>query len=269
LRSLCLVCCLTFFADAFSFNAFGEDDLFEEHTYVYTGGPYKKETFRYRLLKPAKIERGKTYPLVVFLHGAGERGVDNRKQLLYLPAMMASAPWRKRFPCFLLAPQCRAGKQWVNVPWGDSKSTPMSKQPSHQLQMARKILAQTIGDNPVDRDRVYLTGLSMGGYGAWELATRNPTLFAAVAPICGGGDERLAKQLSSIPIWAFHGDKDGAVPVVRSRTMIQALKKSGGQPKYTEYPGAGHNVWTKAYSDPKGVIPWLFKQTRPTSDKSR
>ncbi len=264
LRFGCLVCCL-----AVSVDACAQDDAFVEKTHAYTGGTYVKEAFRYRLLKPAKIERGKKYPVVLFLHGAGERGVDNRKQLLYLPKMMATKPWRTRFPCFLVAPQCRSGQQWVNVSWGNRESTPLAKQPSQQLQMALEILETTIRDNPVDTSRVYLTGLSMGGYGTWELAMRKPELFAAVAPVCGGGDERQADRLTKLPLWAFHGDKDRAVPVIRSRTMIAALKKSGGRPKYTEYAGAGHNVWTKAYSDSKGVIPWLFDQSRPKAGKPR
>jgi predicted peptidase len=102
----------------------------------------------------------------------------------------------------------------------------------------------------------------MGGYGSWDLAARRPELFAAVVPICGGGDEHAAERLLKTPIWAVHGDADTAVPVERSRRMIEAIKAAGGQPKYSELPGVGHNSWTPAYSDPEGVLPWMFEQVR-------
>jgi predicted peptidase len=102
----------------------------------------------------------------------------------------------------------------------------------------------------------------MGGYGSWELATRMPDRFAAVVPICGGGDEHWADHLVNVPIWAWHGDADPAVPVERSRKMIEAIKQSGGHPKYTELKGVGHNSWTPAYSDPEGPIPWMFEHVK-------
>ena len=113
----------------------------------------------------------------------------------------------------------------------------------------------------IDPQRIYLTGLSMGGYGTWDLLARKPDLFAAGVPVCGGGDESTAGKIAKIPIRVFHGDKDNSVPVARSRTMVEALKKAGGHPKYTEYAGVGHNPWDKAYADPK-LMNWLFKQKK-------
>ena len=113
----------------------------------------------------------------------------------------------------------------------------------------------------IDPQRIYLTGLSMGGYGTWDLLARKPDLFAAGVPVCGGGDESTAEQIANIPIWVFHGDLDSAVPVSRSRTMVEALKKAGGHPKYSEYPGVEHNSWDKAYADPE-LMKWLFAQKR-------
>src|SRR5207237_1227270 len=113
----------------------------------------------------------------------------------------------------------------------------------------------------IDRKRIYLTGLSMGGYGTWVLLARKPELFAAGVPICGGGHVEGAKKLAKIPIWAFHGDKDGAVPPERSREMIEAIEKAGGKPKYTEYGGVGHDSWTRTYRDPK-MHEWLFAQKK-------
>ncbi|MBT6154197.1 MAG: hypothetical protein HOL01_11515 [Planctomycetaceae bacterium] len=237
-------------------------DIYVPLSIKYSGGDYKNETFNYRLMRPRNAQAGKRYPLIVFLHGAGERGTENERQLFYLPEQMAKPEFRKKFPCYLLAPQCRSGKQWVNVPWVDKKSTPMAKSASHQLQAVIAMVEQTLKNESIDPDRVYLTGLSMGGYGSWELAARHPNWFAAVAPICGGGDELQATRLAKLPLWAFHGDADGVVPVGRSRRMISALKKSGGKPKYTELPGVGHNAWTPAYQQEEGVVAWMFQQTR-------
>jgi predicted peptidase len=238
---------------------------YEEKTVRYTGGEYKDEAFKYRLLKPAKIEEGKTYPLVVFLHGAGERGDDNVAQLKYFPEMMAKAEYREKYPCFIIAPQCREGKSWSGFGRrrnnaGNAASD--ANEPSDQLKVVMQILDKTIKENPVDSSRLYLTGLSMGGYGSWDWATREPDRFASVVPICGGGDDSKADRLVKLPIWAVHGDADEAVPVERSRTMIAAIKKAGGNPKYTELAGVGHNSWTPAYTDPDGVVKWMFEQKK-------
>ena len=247
---------------ALEFGAMPDDavvERFEEHEFVYTGGPYQDEAFKYRLLKPEPLEADKKYPVLLFLHGAGERGSDNRLQLLYLPEQMSQPEYRQKFPCFLIAPQCRPEQMWINANWGDEKST-MFTEPSDQMNVATGILDHVLKTYPVDSSRIYLTGLSMGGYGSWDLATRRPDQFAAVAPICGGGDEAHADKLVDIPIWAFHGDEDEAVPVERTRTMIAAIKKAGGEPKYTELKGVGHNSWTPAYTDPDGLLPWMFEQ---------
>jgi predicted peptidase len=237
------------------------EQLFEEHLVRYYGGRYRDEVFRYRLLKPSEIKAGETYPLILYLHGAGERGDDNVSQLKYLPEQMSRPEWQMRYPCFLIAPQCRSGEQWVDHPWSSPKSVPMME-PTDQMKVAIQILEQVQSEQPIDASRIYLTGLSMGGYGSWELAMRMPERFAAVAPICGGGDERQAARLVGVPIWAWHGDADAAVPVERSRRMIDAIKKAGGNPKYTELEGIGHNSWIQAYDNPQGVVPWLFSQRR-------
>jgi putative heme-binding domain-containing protein len=240
-------------------------DIYVPLAIKYTGGEYDDETFDYRLMRPEIAEAGKRYPLIVFLHGAGERGVENKRQLFYLPEQMGQPEFREKFPCYVLAPQCRSEKQWVNVPWGDKKSTPMAKSASHQLQAAIAMIQRTLKHESVDLERVYLTGLSMGGYGSWELAARRPEWFAAVAPICGGGDELQAARLTKLPLWAFHGDADRVVSVGRSRRMIEAIRKAGGKPKYTEFPGVGHNAWNPAYRQKDGVVAWMFQQTRKKS----
>lgn len=218
-------------------------------------------TFRYRLLRPLETSPADRHPLVVYLHGAGERGDDNIRQLKYLPTWMIEKEIRQRHPCFLLVPQCRQDERWVDVSWADSQSTPAAHEPTTDLAAAILAMEQVLEREPVDPDRVLLTGLSMGGYGAWDLATRMPERFAALLPICGGGDERLAAKLVDLPIWAFHGDADKAVPVERSRAMIKAISAGGGNPRYSELPGVGHDAWTTAYRDPQ-VLDWFFAQRR-------
>ena len=218
-------------------------------------------TFRYRVLAPANIRPGSRYPVVLFLHGAGERGADNLRQLKYLPVWMAEPAMREKHPCFLIAPQCREGRRWVDVNWADRESSPQPPSPGADLAAAIAALDAVLTREACDPERVYLTGLSMGGYGTWDLAARMPDRWAAAVPICGGGDEKTAPRLVGLPLWAFHGDADKAVPVERSRTMVTALKAAGGSPRYSEFPGVGHDSWTPAYRDP-ALLEWLFSQRR-------
>ena len=221
--------------------------------------------FRYRLLRPEASSSdqrdGHRYPLVLFLHGAGERGNDNSKQLKYLPTWLAEPDLRRRHPCFVLAPQCRMDERWVDVSWADAKSTPQPAAPTVDLAAATKALQETLVREAVDPARIYLTGLSMGGFGTWDLSARQPDRFAAILPICGGGDERVAARIATLPIWCFHGDADTAVAVERSRAMIAAVKTAGGRPIYSELAGVGHDSWTPAYRD-RFVLDWLFSQRR-------
>ncbi len=219
-----------------------------------------KASLSYRLLRPATIDKEKTYPLVIFLHGAGERGKDNKAQLKHGVGDFASEERRKKSPCFLIAPQCPTNRKWVEVDWSaPSHDTPAEASEPGKLLL--DLIERTCQELPIDRKRIYLTGLSMGGYGTWDLMARKPGLFAAGIPVCGGGDEKKADKLVKIPIWVFHGDKDGAVKVERSRNMVAALEKAGGKPDYTEYPGVGHDSWSRTYSDAK-VLDWLFAQKK-------
>ena len=234
--------------------AWAAEPLGEAKTHKTAGG----FVLSYRLLSPPKIEPGRKYPLVLLLHGAGERGSDNKAQLKWGVADFAKN--MDRHPCFLLAPQCPNGMKWVEVDWS-GKTHAMPAEPSKPLGAAKEVLDQLLKDSPVDPDRLYVTGLSMGGYGTWDALQRWPSFWAAGIPVCGGGDKAGALAMAKLPLWAFHGDKDGAVPVSRSRDMIQAVRQAGGKPKYTEYPGLGHNVWTPAYGD-KATHDWLFAQKR-------
>jgi len=238
-----------------------EDAMGYEEQIVELKEAGQPQPFHYRLLGPAAVEPGQRYPLVLFLHGAGERGSDNASQLKYLPAWLAEPAWRQQFPCFVIAPQCRAEHRWSAFNWSDKKSSPLAAEPTTDLAAAIAALEQVCASEPIDPDRIYLTGLSMGGYGSWELAARMPERFAAVVPICGGGDEAQAAKLVNLPIWCFHGGADRVVPVERSQAMIAAIEAAGGRPKYTEFPGVGHDSWTPAYRD-SGLLEWLFAQRR-------
>lgn len=215
---------------------------------------------KYRLFKPAEYDANRKYPLVIFFHGAGERGDDNTKQLVHGMKDFSGDEVQKKFPCFIVAPQCPNGEQWVNVPWSADKHT-MPEKPADSLQLSLDLLAALQKEFSIDSKRIYVTGLSMGGYATWDIVQRKPDLFAAAAPICGGGDEAGAKAMAKLPIWAFHGDQDTAVKPERSRAMIAAIKAAGGEPKYTEYEKTGHDSWSATYRDPE-FYGWLFAQVR-------
>ena len=233
-------------------------DAFEVRETKFTGGDYDAETFRYLLLTPQKIEAGKKYPLVLFLHGAGERGNDPQLLKKHFLAQIGSAENRERFPCFVVVPQCRNGVWWAGRPPANrNQSDATADDMGEMMKMALQCVAETIETQPVDESRLYLTGISMGGFGSWDLAARQPKRWAAVVPICGGGDEANAEKLTEVPLWVVHGDADPAVPVDRSRRMVAAIRAAGGHPAYTESPGVGHESWTPAYKD-LGVVAWMF-----------
>lgn len=227
-------------------------DQFEALEYKDADG----NVLRYRLLKPAGADAPqKKRPLLLFLHGAGERGSDNKAQLKHGKEMMLTAAGD--YGAFVLAPQCPKGKKWAEVDWS-KRTHKMPKEPSQSMRLVMELIDKMQKEFRIDPDRLYVMGLSMGGYGTWDALQRWPDAFAAGVPICGGGDETAADRIKA-PVWAFHGDKDKAVPVSRSRNMIQAIKKAGGKPKYTEYPGVGHFAWVPAFKDPE-MLKWLFSQ---------
>ena len=224
----------------------------------------RKASLPYRLLKPDGYDRDKNvrYPLVVFLHGIGERGADNERQLLHGVKEFVKESTRKKHPCFLAVPQCPSDNLWVIVtPWDVGGNLSLARSPTQPTAMVLDLIDSLCKEYRIDSDRIYLTGISIGGYGTWDLASRKPGLFAAAMPVCGGGDPAQAEKLAKLPIWVFHGDADSSVPVERSRDMIAAIRKAGGEPKYTEYKGVGHDSWTPTYKDSE-VFDWLFEQKK-------
>ncbi|QDV56037.1 prolyl oligopeptidase family serine peptidase [Rosistilla oblonga] len=194
----------------------------------------------YLLYLPKDYDQKKAWPLVLFLHGAGERGDDLNLVKMHGPPRLIEEG--KEFPFIVVSPQCPKGRWW------------------REFELTA-LLDDVIATHNVDQDRVYVTGLSMGGFGSWGLAAFSPDRFAAIAPICGGGEPRSTRNFKHVPVWAFHGAKDTAVPLERTQAMIDALERQGAEPKLTIYPEAGHDSWTETYNNP-AFYEWLLAQKR-------
>ena len=214
-----------------------------QHPQVFQKKITKTLTCKYLLFLPEDYGK-KTggWPLIMFLHGAGERGSDIEKVKIHgLPKIVAK---QKDFPFIVVSPQCPQEKWWPD-----------------EVELLINLLDDIVNKYDVDKKRIYLTGLSMGGYGTWHLACVYPDRFAAIAPICGGGEPLLAARLKNIPVWAFHGAKDPVVPVKNSQEMVNAVKSCGGNAKLTVYPKAQHDSWTRTY-DNKKLYEWFLKQCK-------
>lgn len=234
-------------------NSFSQSSLFSFEKYVNAEG----DTLNYRQLV-SDYDPVSKYPLVIFLHGSGERGNDNEAQLKWGVKNFASDQNMKMNPSIIIAPQCPK-----NMSWGNFSNEDMSLQPSptKPMKLLIELINQSILNLPVDTNRIYITGLSMGGFGTFDAISRYPNLFAAAVPVCGGGDVSKSDSISHIPIWIFHGALDGTVNPVLSRNMVESLTKSGGHPGYTQYPEAGHFSWIAAYSDLM-MMEWLYSQRK-------
>jgi predicted peptidase len=247
-----------------SFNAIAQDlSLYQKRVYVNE----KKDTLRYRILFPENYDKTKKYPLVLFLHGAGERGRDNEKQLTHGAKLFLSPESRKNFPCIVVFPQCPSESFWSSMK-ADRSKTPMvfdfdySRPSNTPLLSSIEVVNRLTKEEAVDKKRVYITGLSMGGMGTFEVVYRFPKLFAAAMPICGGGDVKsYDKRVSKIPFWVFHGAVDAVVDVKYSREMVEKLKALNVKVKYSEYPGVNHNSWDNAFAEPE-FLSWMFSMKK-------
>lgn len=241
---------------AFRRDAAGVDERFEAHT---LDGEWRMP---YRLFRPA---RSGTLPLVVYLHGSGGLGSDNARQLgsgnMFGTRVWALPANQERFPCFVVAPQTDRG--WAK--YGDPAPGDSVAQVVDGLgdgnRAALEVIEQVARTHPVDRQRIYLTGQSMGGLGVWNLLEHRPSLFAAAVTCCGSAGRESLRGITRTPLWNFHGTADQVVPVAVSRARIAALREAGGRPRHTEYEQVGHNVWEWAYTEP-ALLPWLFGQRR-------
>jgi predicted peptidase len=214
------------------------------------------ESLLYRLFIPPHYDPKKKYPLVLYLHGGGGRGNDNRKQIDggngYLIDLFTGDDAQTRYPSFVVAPQSPMQEGWIE----DDSITP-----TRQLRLVKEMIGELLRTYKIDEARVYVAGQSMGGFGTLAIISEYPQMFAAGVPLCGGGDQAKVSRLTNTPIWAFHGAKDESVPVERSRAIVAAIRNAGGQARYTEYADADHLVWSKVVQETE-LLPWLFAQRR-------
>ena len=207
----------------------------------------KSLSCKYLLFLPEGYGKNKqAWPVILFLHGAGERGDDLEKVKKHGPPKLVEEG--KDLPFIVVSPQCPEGDWWTN-----------------KVETLINLLDDIVARYDVDTERIYLTGLSMGGYGTWMLGSVYPKRFAAMVPICGGGGRFMVRRLQDVPIWAFHGAKDRTVPLKESEEMVNAIKSRGGDAKLTVYPDAGHDSWTATY-DNQELYDWLLEHRR--SDKT-
>lgn len=238
--------------------------LFEKKEFVSSRG----DTLLYRVLYPANYDPGRKYPLILVLHGAGERGNDNEKQLVHGGKLFLADSNRIKYPAIILFPQCPQNSYWSSVKI-DRTTQPLtiafdyaSSQITPPLNSAIELTRSYINDGKADRRRVYVTGLSMGGMGTFEAVYREPKLFAAAAPICGGGDTKAySKQSARVPFRIFHGADDAVVSVDLSRAMVGRLKELNASVQYVEYPDVNHNSWDNAFAEPD-FLGWFFGNRR-------
>ena len=210
----------------------------------------------YRFLIPENIQEGEKYPLLLFLHGAGEWGDDNETQLRHIPYEFINSTEN---PCYILVPQCTESSPWSSFPQYPGVYTPdyPAKSTAQVLSLIDTLLH--CDSIQIDTNRIYVTGYSLGGEGTFDIITRAPGLFAAAVPICGIADTARAYLMSNTALWIFHGSNDDINDVNYSRIIVDALTKIGKPPKYTEYEEYNHYIWGTAYSEPE-LLPWLFSQ---------
>lgn len=221
------------------------------------------DSLLYQQLQPQSIDTDTKYPLVLFLHGAGERGNDNEAQLQHGAKMFTNPVNREKNPTFALFPQCPANSYWAPVNRNSTKDHsffPYTAPMPTTLQSVKELLDTFIANNPIDPNRIYIMGLSMGGMGTFEMVCRFPDLFAAAIPICGGVNiQRLKEIETSTAFRIFHGDADAVVPVAFSRDAFTTLKAKNVDVQYIEFPGINHDSWTPAFNR-DDFMEWLFTQ---------
>lgn len=238
-------------------------DVYQKKKYLNQG-----DTLLYRIMYPPDFDETGKYPLLLFLHGAGERGNDNEKQLVHGAGFFANPSNRKDYPAIVVFPQCPEGDWWARVEDtedSDGKrifTFPGKGSPKPAMRLVLKLLDEMVNTPYIDADRVYLGGLSMGGMGSFDLLAFRPNTFAAAFPICGGGNPKTARKIGRVTyFWIFHGADDTVVDPKYSEVMAEALKKHKRKVQLTIYPGTGHNSWDKAFAEPE-LLSWVFSNRR-------
>lgn len=235
-----------------------------------SGQEYERKSFtakdgtelKYRLLTPSPEKAKKSYPLVLFLHGAGERGNDNEMQLVHGSQMFLNPVNREKYPAFVIFPQCPSDGYWAFTDRPDSfDNMPAEEVMPPVLQAVKELLDSYLANPMVDKSRVYIMGLSMGGMGTYDLVSRFPETFAAAIPICGAVKAGRLAAAKKVKFRIFHGDADNVVPVECSRAAYRELKKAGADVEYIEFPGCNHGSWNPAFNMPD-FMKWLFKNKK-------
>ena len=236
-----------------------QNELFKKKEFIYKG-----DTLRYRVLFPESYDKSKSYPLVLFLHGSGEKGNDNEKQLANGGALFTDSLNRHNYPAIVLFPQCPANQGWVSIKeLTDAKFDIIdTKEPAKPLGLAKKLVDFYQKTEAIDSKRIYVLGISLGGMGTFDIICRYPTTFAAAIPICGAVNVERLKKVRKMPIRIYNGDSDNSVSPEYSRNAFIELKADGSQQvEHIEYPGVGHNSWTPAFAEPD-FLKWLFSKNR-------
>lgn len=250
---------LTVFLFTTVLMAMAQNELFQKKEFIYKG-----DTLRYRVLFPENYDKSKYYPLVLFLHGSGERGNDNEKQLVWGASLFTDSINRKSYPAIVLFPQCPANQGWVTIKERSGSKFDIidSKEPAKPLLLAKKLVDFYQRTEAVNSKRIYVLGLSLGGMGTFDLICRYPKTFAAAIPICGAVNVERLKKVRNMPIRIYNGDSDNAVSPEYSRNAYIELKAEGSQKvERVEFPGVGHNSWTPAFAEPD-FLKWLFSQKK-------
>jgi len=255
---------LPLFIFCYHFSMTQDMTLFQKKIYRSTSG----QELNYRILYPENYDASKKYPVLLFLHGAGELGSDNEKQLVHGATLFLDPGNREKFPAIVLFPQCPEGKNWASLAFTMGESGRKiyirhnGKEPGEMSVLLNELLQDIAKNNKVDTKRFYIMGLSMGGFGTLEMLYLYPNTFAAAVSICGGHLTDLASVYAKkVPIWLFHGAKDSVVPVDFSRDLYAKLKELGAEVKYTEFPEANHDSWTSAFATPE-LLPWIFSNQK-------
>jgi len=238
-------------------------DIYEKKEFVFAEG----KTLPYRILYPANYDKTKKYPLLLFLHGAGERGKDNEKQLAWGAKLFITEENRKNFPAIVVIPQCPEESFWAVMKTDQTKQPPVRTfdyiaVPNWPLAAANELVKRLSNDEAVDKKQIFVSGLSMGGMGTFESVYRYPDMYAAALPICGGGDvNHYDKRVAKVPFWIFHGAADAVVDPQLSRDMVEKLKSLKAEVKYSEYPGVNHDSWKNAFAEP-GYLSWMLSHKK-------
>lgn len=241
--------------------------VFGQTTFQKSAHVVGDDTLKYQILFPDNFNPKKQYPLVLFLHGVGERGSDNEKQLVHGGRLFLDAANRKSFPAVVIFPQCRKESYWANAEFlkVDGKNRIVfdsSKEPTTAMALLISMVDSVVALTFIQKNQRYVGGLSMGGMGTFDLLSRRSETFAAAFAICGGGSpDHAAKYAKTVPMWIFHGAKDDIVLPEYSQEMVTAIKANGGNPKFTLYPDANHNSWDSTFAEPE-LLPWLFSNKK-------